>query len=934
MKKWMSIWWLISLVSLAWGVPPKPLHPAEWQQFTLPSGTVSDCFFLDHQQYIWVGGQGQVSRFDGHEWETWPLSPALPQESISTFAEAPDGQIWLGTEAGNIYRFVQHQFQLFQPEEGLPKVPIREIAFDADGLCWIATYGEGLYYHNGDRLYNINTWDGLPSNDIYDLSVDTQQRAWVATDQGIGICHLQNGKKQVESITIKDGLPDEIITALTHDPAGQVWIGTYDQGLFRRSDRGQWQEQPRTRQYSITQLVTWKDQIWFLDQEGQISSLREGRLDTTFSLPASRLGVDPKGHIWVLGKAPVLYQSVAYARFLDLKEQVSQALAADSSGGLWIGTQTGLLFCPPGEMTFSPVPGTKRLNLTSLFSDHWGQLWLGTLGQGIWRYSPKSTTLKRIFLPGLGDRVPILSITGKGNQLWLGTFAGAFACGLSPEGEVATSQHLRDAGDTGINYIYQISLDARGQAWLSTDGSGLAHGNAEGLSILPSSDQATIYAHCFDGQGQLYYLDSEGRVLTQSKQGPDTLSAVYPAPALGLSSLDGHRLLLIYEDGLYHLHPTDRQFAPLLPQIDFPSYGQQLNVWTRQGDSVLWIGTPSGLLRIRTDQMPSNLEPTLFLKELKVRLRPTEAGRREFHADENHLTFSYAALWWDAPDRLTYRHRLLGHDLSWVESRDQRAIYPSLAPGDYTFEVQVAVDRRFEQAHTLAIPLTIRKPFWQTLWFIGVTGLGIFLLATLLVKQREKQLKHKEEQQRIIAENQFETLRSQINPHFLFNAFSTLTDIVDESKPKAIAYINRLSDLFRDMLAYRDQPTIPLDDELRVLDNYYQLQKERYGDTFTLEVNLLIRNSSHRIPPLTLQILVENALKHNKVSRSFPLTVTIEREGDFLVIRNPLQPRTTASASTRVGLENVRRRYQFLTDQAPQITINETTFEVRLPLLS
>jgi two-component system, LytTR family, sensor kinase len=183
--------------------------------------------------------------------------------------------------------------------------------------------------------------------------------------------------------------------------------------------------------------------------------------------------------------------------------------------------------------------------------------------------------------------------------------------------------------------------------------------------------------------------------------------------------------------------------------------------------------------------------------------------------------------------------------------------------------------------------------------------------------------------------SQYETLKSQINPHFLFNTLNTLTILIEESPRVAVGYVEKTSDFLRSILSMKDREIISVQDEIRIIETFYQLQKERFGDNLHLDIQLSAGCLSKNLPPLSVQMLIENAIKHNVVSSENPLSISIAStpNDEFLVIRNNLQPKTQPNPSSGIGLQNIKNRYSFLSNQA--IEINETTdeFVVKLPLL-
>ena len=182
---------------------------------------------------------------------------------------------------------------------------------------------------------------------------------------------------------------------------------------------------------------------------------------------------------------------------------------------------------------------------------------------------------------------------------------------------------------------------------------------------------------------------------------------------------------------------------------------------------------------------------------------------------------------------------------------------------------------------------------------------------------------------------QFETLRSQVNPHFLFNTFNTLLALIEEDKQKAIIYVQRLSDFYRSLLQVRDQPLIPLSEELDLIDNYIEIQRQRYEDSLQIEYSSNIKSIIGFVAPLTLQMLVENAIKHNTITAASPLLIKVEITSQgYITVTNNLQKRISSEPGAGLGLQNIHNRYHFLTDKPVEIINSSRHFCVAIPLLT
>lgn len=182
-------------------------------------------------------------------------------------------------------------------------------------------------------------------------------------------------------------------------------------------------------------------------------------------------------------------------------------------------------------------------------------------------------------------------------------------------------------------------------------------------------------------------------------------------------------------------------------------------------------------------------------------------------------------------------------------------------------------------------------------------------------------------------ESQLEGLKSQVNPHFLFNSLNTLTYIIPEDPDKAVHFVRQLSKVYRYILEIREKQLIPLAEELTFMKSYLFLLKERFGDNICIRKAIPDEFLQDKIVPLSLQILLENCVKHNIISKQRPLEIDVYIENQYLIVRNTLQPKHQATSSTQVGLQNIRNRYAFFTKEQVIIQDEDGYFQVSLPLI-
>jgi len=216
--------------------------------------------------------------------------------------------------------------------------------------------------------------------------------------------------------------------------------------------------------------------------------------------------------------------------------------------------------------------------------------------------------------------------------------------------------------------------------------------------------------------------------------------------------------------------------------------------------------------------------------------------------------------------------------------------------------------------------------------FISVSIAAFFTGVDFLKKWKKEAVRAEQLEKEKIA-TQYESLRNQVNPHFLFNSLNALSELVYDDQELAVKYIRQLSQVYRYVLDSRNFEVASLEDEMNFIDAFVFLQKIRFGDN--LKVSIDVEKSSKRyILPLSLQILLENAIKHNVVSTEDPLEIQIYEEGEYLVLKNKIKPKRNRDDGMGIGLKNIRMRYKYLTENALEVHENNEEFIVKIPILT
>ncbi|MEQ8702704.1 MAG: histidine kinase [Phaeodactylibacter sp.] len=184
-----------------------------------------------------------------------------------------------------------------------------------------------------------------------------------------------------------------------------------------------------------------------------------------------------------------------------------------------------------------------------------------------------------------------------------------------------------------------------------------------------------------------------------------------------------------------------------------------------------------------------------------------------------------------------------------------------------------------------------------------------------------------------LSQIRFEVLKHQINPHFMFNSLNVLSGLIEQDKAKAQDFIDEFSMIYRYVLETIEQPVVALKEELRFAYSYLSLQQMRYGEGVRVEMAVPAEYLEQLMPPLSMQVVLENAIKHNIANASQPLHIEVSVEDGQLVVRNNLQPKVSNTYSAGLGQRNLAKRYQMVSAERPAFIMGSDRYEARLPLI-
>jgi hypothetical protein len=238
----------------------------------------------------------------------------------------------------------------------------------------------------------------------------------------------------------------------------------------------------------------------------------------------------------------------------------------------------------------------------------------------------------------------------------------------------------------------------------------------------------------------------------------------------------------------------------------------------------------------------------------------------------------------------------------------------------------------------------VNSPFPTLDWLATIRPIAtnntvtvLFLLhayeTLFLIRERHGDQRRLENLERARLQAELENMKGQLAPHFLFNCLNTLSALIERDPPAAAEFNAHLADVTRYLLAHKSHDLVPLAEELAFLHSYVRLMELRFAQSLRVTLPAAETTDARRLPPASLQLLIENAIKHNRLSEAEPLTVEVRLDGDAIVVTNPLRPKQQLRAGTGTGLANLRERTALLTPGQLEVNQDHGEFRVRLPLV-
>lgn len=921
----------------------------------------------DHYGFLWVGTSEGLFKFSSTAPQKIETDAEAPRYYITALTEDHSGIIWAGCRNGTILTIKNHTISLYSPPEGLPKATITAIQQDKQQRMWFATAGEGIYYTENTHLHHLTLADGLSDDNINCLYKTGSNELIAGTDRGLSFINTAKDKKEIQFFTARDGLPDNIVKCIIPSSVkNTVWVGTQSKGILQFDIvRKQITAVPADWNYGEVNDLFESNNTLFIgtEQSGMICYDRQAKIfkrnvfkDSALVRRISDIQTDNEENIWLAADNKLVSFTGAWLNYWmglpGIPLTKIHTLLADNDNTLWFTPDfrlyegTRLLQSNAAKInSFDITPPEELIDITCMYKDKFGYLWVGTMGKGVYRLNSVTGNRRAISENAVTNNGHILSIAGKDNEVWISTLNGVarFYLGESnadlDEKMNYTNYSKKDG--LGSDYIYHILVDSKNRVWFATDGAGVCvyeHNlflNYYQSKLFPSKVAYSLVEdknnHIWistynDG---LFEFDEKKFIQYTQKNGLTDLAIT----SIGVDNQNN--IIAVNKKGIDILNARKNIVQHIGSESGFTEQQPNLNSLTADRQGNIWIGTENSIVRFASSSSFGTITPQAVIENVLLFSSPVDTENDSvFNYNQNSFTFKIAAAYYKAPEKIKFQYWMEGYSEKWDVTADRMITFSQLTPGKYTFRVRASANDNFEASPIFTYSFTVNHSFWTTWWFRSLLFFLLVGLTYWFVRQRINSIRKKENALREKFQLQYDALKHQVNPHFLFNSFNALLNIVEDNPKEAAVLIKHLSQFYRKMTAHSQKELILVDEELELLNSYLYIQQKRFGTALQFSENLepWIKKSTF-IPPLVLQLLAENAVKHNAISRERPLQVSLYVDGDYLVMKNNISLKLEKEESEGVGLQNIENRYRLLTEKPVIQQSSATEFIIMIPLI-
>ena len=735
-------------------------HFKNYNIFKGKKGYTVNVVFQDSKGLLWYGTSEGLVLYNGVIYSNFTTDDSLALNFVTTIAEDQNHNLWIGHKNGKISIVNNEQkIRKFNDLDSLLDEPISEIKFISKNHILIATLGNGLIEIKNKQIEIYNSDNETADDYIYDIEVDNAGNIWFGSDIGILVHNIQDNSWG--KISMKDGLPDNIVKELEFDDSGMLWIGMEEEGLAVYNHSNQTFTQVPMWKFGTLNhfLIREKGEIWIstlyngivklnFKDYSQFSYSNYLKTDGIINNRTENIFKDREGNIWVPSKEGLSQFTGNLFELLNtnggLPSNQVFSFFIDSENRYWLACVNGLYVMTKsitGELTYEHLLNKEKYKshtFTSIYQDKNSNIWVSTYGFGVYKFDTQTLDYVNYDTEnGLSDN-NIISINGIGGKIWFSTSGGGVNYLDLNVDENEFKSFSKDDG-LGSNYIYSTYSDSKNRVWFAKDGGGIAMLENGKLQSFEDFDTLSnvVYGIVEDSLKNIWFTTANKGLVKFDGETFHRYTVKNDLITNSFNSIivDNYgNCVLSSNEGITIFDVESSQFTNFGEDDGVAFMQPNLNAIHKDKSGDIWISTSNGIIKYNPDvKHEKQTDIKIYITKKQAFYQDITDSTNILSHDQNHLVFNYIGLWYKAPEKLLYRYKIEGHDLDWnYAQKSLTATYSGLPPGEYTFIVQVTNEQtKWNENQSAKFYFAIEPPFWQEWWFIGgliiIVILGIYL---------------------------------------------------------------------------------------------------------------------------------------------------------------------------------------------------------------
>jgi len=858
--------------------------------------------FEDSRHYLWFTSDGGVWRFDGKNYKNFTTEHGMPDNVVFLFSEDRHNRIWFNTYSSKIAFIEKDSVHTLPCNDSLSQLKKMEIPasiyVDRNDVVWLS-YFRSKDYITINPPYKKENIRLVPAENVF-FSVDIDGDGMIAgsmiaslAQQNEKMVVLKNGRQKAEMTNApvlisghrtscykqydgsflisadnclgeyKNGvlkrktvLKYTILSALK-DIYNNYWISTIDGGLFfyRKNDSTFSDPEVYLKSKSVGRILqdhedaywitTLNDGVYYIPHIDMLLLNSANGLSDNISyvfsdtFDKSVFCMDAKGNLYII-KNGVISKTINCSVQPDKLNQVKNIIPLNKSAYLFVGRSSFKLNTKNWKIEFTPA--LDRMNTATL---HQNTLWISKQSR-VFKVNAQSLLIEK----DVNFKAKINSIYPLNDSiLWLGTERGLLRYNHIQNTLLPTPASIKNQGIISIIRLFP-----------------------EKNLIIYKSDGILIVDDAMNLVSRLM-LNVKGysiKHVTKDRYGNTWIStnkgALKIDPQLNISNVHEHHGL---PSNIINAISTD--------------------------DKLVYVACEKGLIQFPIQKNFLNrTPPDIYLNSVQVNnVAQVTDTAFNLNYDQNFIKVFFTTINYRASNHITCRYKMEGVDPGWKTTPNNEIEYTTLPPGDYQLTIYAVNNDDIASLKKISLRFLISPPFWKTWWFISLGAFFLILSILVIFKWRvslvRKRSKEKSDLQEQLGQMEMQALRSQMNPHFIFNAINSIQHYILSNEPLlANKFLVKFSKLIRNVLEQSKQELIPLKEEIETLRFYIEIESLRFEDSFSYDITIsdTLDQSRLRIPSLILQPYVENAIWHGLLLKKGKkeLTIDIHEKNGYLIV--------------------------------------------------